>query len=303
MKMPRRHQGAALILVLWLVAALSLVVLASAHGIRQQTRHMGLSLERLRSESVLDAALQLIAQRMVSEKGTAAQYRRQRMVLGGRTIWLEITPANGLVDINVASDALFQALFQNVGRLAPGEAAVMVSRVRDFIDPDDVPSGIGGAEAAQYRAANWPAVPRNTGLDDLSELKAVLGMTPALYETIFPYLSINGQQRIDIRSAPSALIDALTGESGLGARIHSSPSDTQTSVPLSGIAAEFFTSAPAGGAQALRVRVFMQTEGGRWWQREAWIDLNERPDGLMPWTTLSLEPTRRVNNPEQEFKP
>lgn len=303
MKMPRRHQGAALILVLWLVAALSLVVLASAHGIRQQTRHMGLSLERLRSESVLDAALQLIAQRMVSEKGTAAQYRRQRMVLGGSTIWLEITPANGLVDINVASDALFQALFQNVGRLAPGEAAVMVSRVRDFIDPDDVPSGIGGAEAAQYRAANWPAVPRNTGLDDLSELKAVLGMTPALYETIFPYLSINGEQRIDIRSAPSALIDALTGESGLGARIHSSPSDTQTSVPLSGIAAEFFTSAPAGGAQALRVRVFMQTEGGRWWQREAWIDLNERPDGLMPWTTLSLEPTRRVNNPEQEFKP
>ena len=225
------------------------------------------------------------------------------MVLGGSTIWLEITPANGLVDINVASDALFQALFQNVGRLAPGEAAVMVSRVRDFIDPDDVPSGIGGAEAAQYRAANWPAVPRNTRLDDLSELKAVLGMTPALYETIFPYLGINGQQRIDIRSAPSALIDALTGESGLGARIHSSPSDAQTSVPLSGIAAEFFTSAPAGGAQALRVRVFMQTEGGRWWQREAWIDLNERPDGLMPWTTLSLEPTRRVNNPEQEFKP
>ena len=290
-------------MVLWLVAALSLVVLASAHGIRQQTRHVGLSLERLRSESDLDAAMQLIAQRMVSEKGTAIQYRRQRVALGGSTIWIETTPANGLVDINVASDALLQALFQNVGRLAPGEATVMVSRVRDFIDPDDVPSGIGGAEAAQYRAANWPAVPRNTGLDDLSELRSVLGMTPALYETIFPYLGINGQQRIDIRSAPSALIDALTGESGFGARIHSSPSDAQTSVPLSGIAAEFFTSTPTGGAQALRVRVFMQTEGGRWWQREAWIDLNDRPDGLMPWTTLSLEPTRRVNNPEQEFKP
>ncbi len=38
MTLPRKHKGTALILVLWLVAALSLVVLASAHGIRQQTR-------------------------------------------------------------------------------------------------------------------------------------------------------------------------------------------------------------------------------------------------------------------------
>ena len=53
----------------------------------------------------------------------------------------------------------------------------------------------------------------------------------------------------------------------------------------------------------MRVRAFMQAEGERWWQRDAWIDLSERPDGLTPWTTLSLEPTRRVNKPEQEFNP
>ena len=82
MTLPRKHKGTALILVLWLVAALSLVVLASAHGIRQQTRHVGLSLERLRSESILDAALQLAAQRLLAEKGTPARYRRQRMTLG-----------------------------------------------------------------------------------------------------------------------------------------------------------------------------------------------------------------------------
>lgn len=290
-------------MVLWLVAALSLVVLASAQGIRQQTRQVGVSLERLRSESILDAALQLCLQRMLPEKNAALGYRRQSIILGDNTIWLEITPANGLVDVNVASDALFQALFQKVGGLAPGEAAVLVSRVRDFIDPDDIPSGIGGAEAAQYRAANWPAVPRNAGLDDLSELKSVFGMTPELYEIIVPYLGINGQQRITIGSAPPALIDALTGEPGLGARIRSLPPEAQAGTPLSGVAAEFFTSTAGGVGGAMRVRAFMQADGGRWWQREAWIDLNERPGGLMPWTTLALEPTRRVNNPEQEFNP
>ena len=306
MTMPRRHKGnkgTALILVLWLVAALSLVVLASAHGIRQQTRHVGLSLERLRSESILDAALQLAAQRLLAEKGTPARYRRQRMTLGPNEVWLEITPANGLIDVNVASDALLQALFQKVGRLAPGEAAILVSRVRDYLDPDDIPGGVGGAEAAQYRAAGWPSLPRNSSLDDLSELKSVLGMTPALYEIIAPYLGINGQQRIAIGSAPAALIDALAGEPGLGARIHSSPPETQAGMLLSGAASEFFMSAAAGGGQAVRVRAFMQAEGERWWQRDAWIDLSERPDGLTPWTTLSLEPTRRVNKPEQEFNP
>lgn len=303
MSLRRKHTGMALVLVLWLVAALSLVVLASAHGIRQQTRHVGMSLERLRSESVLDAALQLVAQQLLAEKSVAAQYRLQRMTLGPSEIWLETTPADGLVDVNVASDALLQALFLRVGGIAPGEAAVLVSRIRDFLDPDDIPGGIGGAEAAQYRAAGWPSMPRNAALDDLSELKSVLGMTPALYEIIAPHLGINGQQRLAIDSAPPALIDVLTGQPGLGARIHTSPPEMRAGLLLSGAAAEFFTSAKAGGGGAVRVRAFMQADGERWWQREAWIDLGQRPHVLTAWTTLSLEPTRRINKPEQEINP
>jgi len=299
----RQNKGAALVLVLWLVAALSLVVLASAQGVRQQTRNTGTSLERLRSESVLDAVLQLTAQQLRAEKGKPSQYRLQRMVLGDHEIRVEITPASGLIDINVASDELLQALFQRVGGLEPEAAAMLVSRVRDFIDPDDSPSGIGGAEAAQYRAAGWPSMPRNSALEDLSELKAVLGLSAELYEIISPYLGINGQQRLDINSAPPALIDALTGEQGLGAQIHSSPPEMRAGVLLSGVVAEFFSAASGGAEQTVRVRAFVQAEGGRWWLREAWMDLNERPDTLTPWTTLMLEPTRRVNKPEQEFNP
>lgn len=295
--------GAALVLVLWLVAALSLTVLAAAQGMRQQTQHVGLGLERLRAESVLDAALQLAAQRLQAGKESASQYRRERMALGSYDIWLETTPSGGLVDINVASDALLQALFQNVGGLTSGEAAILVSRVRDFIDPDDTPGGIGGAEAPQYRAAGWPVLPRNSALEDLSELKAVLGMTPELYEIIAPHLGINGQQRLEIDSTPPALIDALSGQKGLGARIHNSPPETRAGVLLAGATANFFSAASAGRGQAVRMRAFVQVENERWWLREAWIDPRERPDALTPWTTLSLEPTRRINKPEQEWSP
>ncbi|WP_233589859.1 general secretion pathway protein GspK [Acidovorax sp. FJL06] len=290
-------------MVLWLVAALSLVVLAGAQGVRQQTQRTTLDLERLRAESVLDAAIQLTAQRLLLDKGKDSSYRIQRLSLGQSDIWVEITPSGGLVDVNVASDALLQALFQRAGGLSPGEAAILASRVRDYLDPDDIPSGVGGAEAAQYRAAGWPSMPRNAALDDLSELKSVLGMTAGLYEIIAPHLGINGQQRIEIDSAPPALIDALTGQQGLGARIHKSPPEMRAGLLLSGAAAEFFMPARSSGGQTLRLRAFAQVEGDRWWQREVWMDLGERPDALTPWTTRSVEPTRRFNKPEQEFKP
>ncbi|WP_246483744.1 general secretion pathway protein GspK [Paenacidovorax monticola] len=289
-------------LVLWLVAALSLVVLAGAHGVRQQTQRVAVDLDRLRAEAVLDAALQLGVQRLMADRGAASQFRMLRMQLGQNAVSVEILPSGGLVDVNVASEALLGALLQKVGGLAPGEAAILASRIRDFIDPDDTPGGVGGAEAPQYRAAGRQIMPRNAALDDLSELRAVLGMTPELYEIISPYLGINGQQRIDIGSAPPALIDALSGQPGLGARVHSSPPEMRTGALLSGAAAEFFTSARASGG-AVKVRAFMKTDGERWWQREAWVDLSERPDSLTPWTTLSLEPTRRANKPEQEFNP
>src|SRR5690606_9179893 len=130
-------------------------------------------------------------------------------------VWVEITPSGGLVDVNVASEPLLLALFQKVGALASGEAAILASRVRDFVDPDDIPGGVGGAEAAQYRAAGWPSLPRNGAVDDLSELRSVLGMIPELYDIIAPHLGINGQQRIEIDSAPPAMIDVLTGQPGL----------------------------------------------------------------------------------------
>jgi general secretion pathway protein K len=299
----RRSRGAALILVLWLVASLSLVVMASARGVRQQTQLAALDLERMRSETVLDAGIQLAVQRVMSEKAADSGYFIQRLPLGGNDVWVEITPSGGLVDVNVASEALMQALFQRAGGLTPGEAAILVSRVRDFIDPDDTPGGVGGAELPQYRAAGWPSIPRNGALDDLSELRSVLGMTSELYEIIAPHLGINGQQRIEIGSAPPALIDVLTGQPGLGARVHNSPPEMRAGALQVGAAADFFSPARAGGGQTVRVKAFVRTESDRWWQREAWVDLSERPGNLTPWTMLSLEPTRRFNKPEQEFKP
>lgn len=299
----RGHCGAALVMVLWLVASMSLIVLVGAKGVRQQAQRVSFDFERLRAESVLDAALQLTAQRLAHDQGIDAQYRVYRVLLGRDEVLVEMTPSGGLIDVNIASDELLRTLFQRVGGLSLGDAAILASRVRDYVDPDDVPAGVGGAESSQYRAAGWPSMPRNAAMEDISELRSVLGMTPGLYETIEPFIGLNGRQLIEIDSAPPLLIDALTGQKGLGARIHKSPREVRSSMLLSGAAADLFAPARSSAMRRVRMRAFVTSEAGRGWQREVWIDIGGRPDALTPWATLSIEPTRRFNKPEQEFKP
>ena len=295
------RRGAALILVLWLVAALSLSVLAGSRSVRQYTRATDIDLERIQAGLVLDAARSIAMQAWLGA-GARGGYRTWHVQLGDADVQLEVIPAEGLLDVSVASDALMNAFFQRVGKLPPGEAAIMTSRIRDYIDPDDTPGGIGGAEAPQYKAAGWPVSPRNGALVDASDLRMVLGMTPELYDIIAPYLSVDGQQHIAIDAAPPVLIDALSGQPGLGARIHSSSPEMRTSTLQSAVMAELFGAASSSGGP-IKVVARMQTGQGHWWERQAWMDLRNRPDTLTPWTTLSLENVRRVPPPAGEERP
>lgn len=298
------QRGAALILVLWMVVGLSLVVLAGARGVRLHTQQVALALDRQRAESLLDAAATLMAARLMGQPALTAAYRRVHVRLGEEQATVEIVPSSGLVDINVASEQLLQALFERVGGLEPGEAAILVSRVRDFIDPDDEPGGVGGAEAAQYIAAGSPARPRNGGVDDLSELRSVLGMSPELYEIIAPFLGINGGQKLDIGASPPALVDALTGQTGLGARLHATAPDMRAGlVSVDALGDYFALGGGAGGAKTVRLRAMVQTQGGRWWERQVWLDLSTRQGGLTPWTVRSIEPVRRLTSSEPSLNP
>ena len=297
MSMRADQRGAALILVLWMVVGLSLVVLAGAQSARLYTQRVGLEFERIRVDAAMEGATELVLSKLMADRELARRYSRLQLQLGQTEVWVEVVPSDGLMDVNVAPPAMMEALFARVGGVTPGEATVLASRVRDFIDPDDEPGGVGGAEIAQYRAAGSPNKPRNGGLDDLTELRGVLGMTPELYAIISPFLGVNGQQRIVLDAAPPALIDVISGQPGLGASLLSTPPEMRASALQPGLMTDMFTTASSGSSQTIRLRAFIQAQPERWWEREVWADLSTRPNGATPWTTRSVEPSRRVANP------
>jgi len=289
MKVARTQYGSALILVLWFMAALSLLVLVGAHSTRQQTQRMAVDLERLQMELVLDAALQLGAQRHMAMRNNAGSYRRLSLQLGKHAVRLEIIPATGLVDVRVASNELLQALFERIGKLPADEAESLRTRLQEWLRPQGEPA----AQPASNTTANPVKEGFRGGLDELSQLQMVPGITPELYETIAPFLGVNGQSRIQLNAAPPALIDALTGQSGLGERIHAAPVESRESHILTPSVAELFVVG-RDDAITVKMQIAIQAEEGRWWQRTAWLDLNTRPGALTPWTTLWLEPTHRI---------
>lgn len=301
MKRICRQDGAALILVLWLIVALSLVVLAGVRGVRVHTQRSAFELDRMRAQAVLDAAIQVTVRTLLEDRTLSVNYRRFELQLDEQRVEIEVVPEDGLVDVNVATPEVLVALLERAGGLTRGEATIMQARIKDFIDPDDIPSGVGGAELVQYQAAGAAGRPKNSGLDDLDELRFVLGMSPELYATIHPFLGINGRQRVAIGSAPPELIDLLSGQPGLGERVRTLDAESRASLVQSGLLSSLFMASTATQNQTVRVRARVQSADQRRWERAAWIDLATRPQAVTPWTTRSVEPVRRVPVPRQEW--
>lgn len=69
-------------------------------------------------------------------------------------------------------------------------AVAMTEALVDWLDPDDSPSGYGGAESLQYQQGSITWVPPNGPLESLEELKLIQHFTPEIFDAIRPFLVV-----------------------------------------------------------------------------------------------------------------
>lgn len=102
----------------------------------------------------------------------------------------------------------FRRLLGFVG-LDPGLADAVV----DWIDPDDLPTGQNGAEAAYYLGLagdGGQAVPANRPLADVAELARVRGFDAAALARLAPYVAaLPGTTTVNINTAAAEVVAAL----------------------------------------------------------------------------------------------
>ena len=205
-------RGAALVLVLWLIALLTAVVGAFALSARVEHLQQRVIGDDAIGQEHARAGLEYALYRLqpsATRPAWVADGRRYRWRFDQRRIDLRIVDENGKINLNLADSTLLDAFLRAMG-VEPARAAQLAGAIVDWRDADSLKQPIGGAELPEYIAAGLPYGPRNNRFETLGELQRVLGMDAPLYEQLEPMLTLYSRQsRPDPRYAAGPVLTAL----------------------------------------------------------------------------------------------
>ena len=213
MNAPRHKQrGAALIVVMLIAATLSFVALALVGAVSQSAQRTGGTAARAellwRAVSAEAIAKAAISEALRQTEGGGPPLTSDHPLFSeqliipfpngaGAMIFADATRCFNLNSLGAAAGSdsdgdesgprtEFIELMKAIG-LGETEASNLASVVRDWIDADSIPE-IGGAEDGFYTALPTPYRTGGARLASVSELRAMQGVTPAIYAAASPFL-------------------------------------------------------------------------------------------------------------------
>lgn len=205
-------RGAALLLVMWLIALLAALVGAFALIARTEYMQGRVLVRGLVAENAARAGVEYALTRVMT-----GDPRRQWLPDGRAHAWryagamveVKIVDENGKIDLNQADMALLTAFVQ---RFEPDQqqAARRAAAILDWRDPDSLTQPAGGAEDGDYDSAGLPYGAKDSEFESVAELEQVMGFTPELYARLEPHLTVySGRARPDPAFASAQVLDAM----------------------------------------------------------------------------------------------
>lgn len=205
-------RGAALLLVLWLVALLSALAAVYALTSRVEALQGRVLADRGAGQEIARAGLEYALLRLGDpdpQRRWRPDGRQYRWQFDGVPVEIRIVDETGKVDLNLADMPLLSRLMQALGA-TPASADALAAAIADWRDPDPLTQPSGGAEDPEYAAAGLPYGAKDAPFETLSELSQVLGMPPDLYRRLRPLVSLHaGRSQPDPGYAPAPVLAAL----------------------------------------------------------------------------------------------
>ena len=188
----KRPQGAALLMVLWLILLLAGLVSGYALSARVEALQGNGVARELVAREAARAGVEYAAQRMLEPSPSrrwAADGRPYRFSFDGTAVDVEVRDETGKIDLNAAPQDLLQAFFVALGE--PRErAGKLAGAIIDWRDPDSLTQPGGGAEDGDYAAAGLAWGAKDAPFASVAEVEQVLGMHPALFAAAAPHLTV-----------------------------------------------------------------------------------------------------------------
>jgi general secretion pathway protein K len=212
-----RETGVALMLVLWVLTLLGIIATSFSKSMRTETelaRQLTLSAQAraLAEAGIYRGILDLLRfSRNPQAKWQANGTVYKVMKLGRGEIRIAIQDEAGRIDLNTARESLIKDLLHGVGVDDQARDAIS-DAIIDWRDPDHLRQ-LQGAEDEDYQAAGRPYGAKDGLFSCVEELQQVLGITPALYRKLAPFLTVHfhqsNQTNMDYNLAPPELVKVL----------------------------------------------------------------------------------------------
>lgn len=218
----KQQQGISLIIVLWMLAILTVMALVFGHNVRTEVMLATHYQNQAKALALAEAGIWRGAA-MVLNKGIAQAANGEHIRLDGFEYALEsdkgelsvtLQSTNGLIDINRAPAEVIKKVLQTVVPM-PEQVDAITDALLDWRDEDNL-KRLFGAETAAYAAQDLGYGAKNGLMNTVAELGRIQGMTQAVYDEVSPMMTVySGQARVDITSAPQAVLRALPGMTAL----------------------------------------------------------------------------------------
>ena len=278
-----RQHGMVLIAVLWMVAALSILVTGMTRSVREEARTLTLARQSVEGMALGDAAIQLVLQEMVSQPANAnaaASLVQVSTVYRGVAIEVQVVPLNGLIDLNSAPETLLASLYAVAGGLPAESASTLAQATVQARQQRDVRGEQKRFEASedllQIQGVNYPLYARLSGLVTAD---------------------LNGAGKVNPLAAPLGVLTVLAaGDAELASRIAQERAVGAVAVDTTALDSAFVQNT---SVRRFRLQARVPLADGAWLNVSRSVDLNARGRDGVPWHTFhtshGISPVSRPN--------
>jgi general secretion pathway protein K len=206
----RHRRGFIVVAVLWILAALSALVLIYMSFVTNTAVVVAASSDRIQTDALATAGVELAAYQLTAVRQQARPSSgRFDARLGTARIFVTFRSEAARIDLNAAPKGLLAGLMIGLG-VAPSSAADYADRILAWRAPSE--GGEDDPETSSYRTAGIAWAPRHAPFPVAEELWLVRGIPPALIERMIPFVTaFSNMPSINIADAAPQVVAALPG--------------------------------------------------------------------------------------------
>lgn len=200
--MKRANHGMALVAVLWLVAAMSILVMGATATVKQHIQVTGQVRDQVSAQALAEAATALALQELLVEPQREPSAVTRDLSLWDQPVSVTLTPLSGWINLNAVNDEVMARVFIHAANLPAGPASALAAAVIEWRDQriTDDPDGLRNSGRATF------------GFESVDDLMLVPGMSYDVLALVKPLLvtDLPDSTGINMAAAPPPVLAVMT---------------------------------------------------------------------------------------------